>query len=558
MKKSLIALLLVAAMLCSLAGAFADEGPKVNPKGVFPITDEKVTLKVWCNLPESMVNTIETNDATVYLEEKTNIHLDWEIIDINGAAEKLRVMMAANTDLPDIIMFSNTGSICTTEQIFSYGMQGLLRSVDDLAEEYGDNYFDSLALYPYAKQLITAPDGHIYGMPNVTDGVYHASAWYRFYINKAWLDKLGLPLPTTIDEFYDTLVAFRDQDPNGNGLKDEVPLSGSKNTDYVRTTLDAYLMSAFQYSTTWEKYWLYLDENDKVACGAVTEGYREGLRWFKKLYDEGLMDKEIFINSQESLKMLSGAADGNKLGSFSAMFQIAGVDTGNPEFGDYVALPPLEGPNGRVAVDNPTGGAGMSFLITSACKYPEIAFRLGDYLLQVPTADDAEWPDDMTVRYGLEGVGWERAQEGDVGIDGSPAKFRRLFNGQDENGNNSVYWHDIGAYTFPQSERNAIAMADPDVYNIEADLYQQTRDCYEPYRQKHSLPTMPFSADDVALLTDIRVNIQNYGNEALAMFVTGQWSLDSDWDNYVETMNAYGLQTLIERTQATYDEFIAR
>ena len=37
---------------------------------------------------------------------------------------------------------------------------------------------------------------------------------------------------------------------------------------------------------------------------------------------------------------------------------------------------------------------------------------------------------------------------------------------------------------------------------------------------------------------------------------TGQWDLDKDWDNYVETMNTYGLQTLIERTQATYDAFI--
>lgn len=555
MKKALISLILALCLLCSCLPAMAAQSPAVNPKGTFPITNEKITLRVWCNLPEPMVNTITTNDATVWLEEKTNIHLDWEIIDINGAAEKLRVMMAANADLPDIIMFSNTGAIQTTEQIFSYGMQGLLRPLNDLIAEYGDAYFKAMKLYDYAEQVITAPDGNIYGLPSVSDGAYHASAWQRFYINKAWLDKLNLEVPTTIDDFYKVLVAFRDQDPNENGVADEIPLSGSKSTDYVRSTLDCFLMNAFQYSTSWENCWLYQEEPGKVACGAVTEGYREGLRWFKKLYDEGLMDKEIFINNQESLKMLTGAADGNKLGSFSAMFQIAALSTDNPEFGDYVALSPLEGPNGRVCADNPVGGAGFGYLITSACKYPEAAFRLGDYLMTIPTGEPGNW-DNMTVRYGLEGVGWEKAHEGDVGIDGSPALIRRLVTDQDENGNNSVYWHDLGCFTFPQSERNAIAMADPNAYNIEADLYAQVRDYYEPFRVKKSIPKLVFSEEDTLLLTDIRVNIQNYGNEAMAMFVTGQWDLDKDWDNYVETMNTYGLKTLIERTQATYDAFV--
>ena len=327
MKKRVLVLILVSTFLVSI-GSLAQMRDSVNPKGIFPIVNEPITLRVWCNLPANMAENIEKNDATVWLEEKTNIHIEWEKVGTNEAAEKLRVMMAANTDLPDIIMTANTGAIITNEQVNMYGMQGLLLPLNKLIEEYGDAWYDAMKLVPAAKQMVVAPDGNIYGLGGVSDGAYHMSLYQKFYVNQKWLKKLGLAKPTTIDEFYDMLVAFRDQDPNGNGIKDEVPLSGSVGREYVRTTLDCFLMNAFQYSTSWEKTWLYL-EDDKVACGAITDGYREGLRWFRKLYEDGLMDKEIFINTRESMQMLSGAADGNKLGCFTAMFAVAGVATDN-------------------------------------------------------------------------------------------------------------------------------------------------------------------------------------------------------------------------------------
>ena len=107
MKTRIVSLVIVLMMLlCSIAAA---EEP-VNPKGVFPIVDEPITLTVWCNLPAQRAENIETNDATLYLEEKTGIHLVWRKIGTNEAAEQLRVMMAADTDLPDIaceILFQN-------------------------------------------------------------------------------------------------------------------------------------------------------------------------------------------------------------------------------------------------------------------------------------------------------------------------------------------------------------------------------------------------------------------------------------------------------------------
>ncbi len=78
----------------------------------------------------------------------------------------------------------------------------------------------------FYKDLITAPDGNIYALPQVNE-CYHCMYQQRMWIYKPWLDKLGLKMPTTTDEFYEVLKAFKTKDPNGNGKADEIPLSGS-------------------------------------------------------------------------------------------------------------------------------------------------------------------------------------------------------------------------------------------------------------------------------------------------------------------------------------------
>ncbi|MDR1263092.1 MAG: extracellular solute-binding protein [Oscillospiraceae bacterium] len=554
--KRFLSLAIALAMLAACGAALAET--PVNPKGVFPIVDEPITLTVWCNLPTEAADGIETNDATVWLEEKTNIHINWEKIGINEAAEKLRVMMAANSGLPDVVMTANVGSIMTTEQVFSYGMQGLLLPLNDYIEEYGDAWYDAMEVIPWGRSQVTAPDGNIYGLGGVNDGAYHVSLVHKFYVNNNWLEALSIEPPTTIDEFYDMLVAFRDNDPNGNGIKDEVPLSGSIGRETVRTTLDYFLMNAFQYSTGFEQYWLYLEEPDKVASGAITPGYQEGLRWFRKLYEENLMDKEIFINTQENMKMLSGAADGNKLGSFSAMFAISGASTDNPDIYDYIALSPLEGPAGRVSVDCPTGGASYSYLITHTCKNPEAAFRMGDYLMTIASSNQDTW-EHMVMRYGLEGAGWAKPSEGDIGLDGNPALFTLLPGPIGSAGTPTLInsrWYEIGPAVRPMSERNAIATAPGSEYNIEQILFDETKNAYEPFRVNKSLPVLVYDAEDIETLMDIQVNIQNYGQEAIAQFVTGQMDIDKDWDLYVQTMYDLGLQTLIDVNQKTLDKYL--
>ena len=77
---------------------------------------------------------------------------------------------------------------------------------------------------PELKAAVTASDGHIYALPNAEELGLGAVPFF-WSINTAWLDELGLEMPTTVEQYHDVLVAFKTQDPNGNGKADEIPLS---------------------------------------------------------------------------------------------------------------------------------------------------------------------------------------------------------------------------------------------------------------------------------------------------------------------------------------------
>lgn len=134
--------------------------------------------------------------------------------------------MLASGDLPEIIIGCNI----RLDQLQILANQGLLLPLDDYIEKYGVDSDQVYTAYPQIKDLITMLDGKIYGLPHVND-CYHCSMAQKMWVYQPWLDKLGLEVPTTTEEFYQMLKAFKEQDPNGNGEADEIPLSGTTFTN---------------------------------------------------------------------------------------------------------------------------------------------------------------------------------------------------------------------------------------------------------------------------------------------------------------------------------------
>lgn len=216
----------------------ADTAP-VTPAGEFPIVKEKITLKVLLSQTNGVSDYVD-NEYTKWLEEKTNIHLEFDIAPMNADEFKQKLnLVLASGQLPDVII--NFGIPLDQQQVLAD--QGLIIPVDDLIAKYGDEFATVMKDIPQIKEVTSLSDGKMYSLPNINE-CYHCSLSHKAWIYKPWLDKLGLEVPTTTEELEKVLLAFKEKDPNGNGKADEVPWSGAQ-TGSWHAEIDAFVMNSF-------------------------------------------------------------------------------------------------------------------------------------------------------------------------------------------------------------------------------------------------------------------------------------------------------------------------
>lgn len=185
-------------------GNTPSSGVEVNLTG-YPIVEEPIQLTAFAY---GEPGNGDWDDYPVFAElaEKTNVQVDFETVSGDGATEKLNLVLASNK-LPDIF-FSGLSST----MINKYAGMGLFLPLNDLIDQYAPNIKAVLEERPDIKNAITMPDGNIYSIPAVNANAGIPTT--QLCINKTWLDKLGLEVPTTTDEFYEVLKAFKTQDPN--------------------------------------------------------------------------------------------------------------------------------------------------------------------------------------------------------------------------------------------------------------------------------------------------------------------------------------------------------
>ena len=185
--------------------------------GRFPIVEERIQLSV--TVPTaSNVEDITTNEFTKYYEDLTNIAIKWNVIPEESLSEKINISLSSG-DLPDIYLNCNISQ--TQQQV--YGSQGAFVALNDYIDAYDGVFKEVLERVPNLRDIITMSDGNIYALPHI-EKCNHCEVSNKMYVNKEWLDVLGLEIPKTVDEFADMLRKFKSDDPNQNGEADEIPL----------------------------------------------------------------------------------------------------------------------------------------------------------------------------------------------------------------------------------------------------------------------------------------------------------------------------------------------
>lgn len=551
---SLLAVLSIVIAACAPSGSPAASeagaeaaapaaGVAVAPAGEFPIVSEPLTIKAFI-CPNSAVKDYNDNEYTRWLTGLTNITLELDIPPVADAQQKLNLMLASG-DLPEVII----GCGIRLDQVQILANQGLLLPLDDYIDKYGVEFKKVYEAYPQIEDLITMLDGKIYGLPHVND-CYHCSMSQKMWVYQPWLDKLGLEVPTTTEEFHQMLKAFKEQDPNGNGQADEIPLSGTVFTNGGwHSPIDQFLMNSFVYNdlVTPNGGRSLILEDGTVKAAFVEPGWQEGLKYLHQLYSEGLIDPQAFTNDSSLIQQLGENADVPILGAVGAGWYGVFTQNGGPSgrWKEYTPIAPLEGPSGMRQTPRtpfqPTGGQ-ANFVITNQAQNPEAAFRLADVFYGFDSTTNSV--------FGVEGEDWVRASDTDVSIAGGKALYTvlKVWGGEPQN----RHW----SQTVPTFRTNEYRMAQ--TYNpddpLERWLFEWTRDLMEPYgTTDKAVPPLIFTEEQSKLFGELKTSIDTTMEEWFANFVIGNADIDADWETYLATLESAGLSQYLEIYQTAYD-----
>lgn len=523
----------------------------LTPPGELPIVTEPITITLLLEQTQRVASFDDDNAFTRWVEEQTGINLEIEVAPLSDPQAKLNVTLAGG-DLPDVL----AGMPFTAASLAQTGGNGQLLPLNDLIEEYGYETKRMLEERPFYEQLITSPDGNIYALPDVNE-CFHCFSSQKMYVYKPWLDALGLEVPTTTEEFKEMLIAFRDQDPNGNGIADEIPMSGAASVGW-HTKIEEFLMNSFVFYQRIDlgSERLMLDENGMIQASYAQAGYKEGLKYIADLYAEGLIDPNALIQDRDQLQIIGnheigveggvnivGAIPGGWFGQFT---QVLYADEGG-RADEWVIIAPLEGPDGFVTAGYAPWGISNygGWAISADTEYPEAAFRLGDFLYNV----------EATTRnvFGELDVDWRWSTEDEVGLDGGPALYTNLSDFGDE-GNTTQHWNQA-AMTYRTAEYR-LAQADDGNQYVEVHLLEATRDKYVPVSPDPSdlIPPLVFGVDESREVGDLKLALDTYVDQMFVEFVTGAIPVDDAWEEYLATLDSIGLPRYLELYQQVYDE----
>ncbi|MBD2870850.1 ABC transporter substrate-binding protein [Paenibacillus arenilitoris] len=553
MNKSLlqiIGLLLAAVLILSACSGAATENNANSSSGSGAAgkdaaSGKQVELSVFAP-QEAGIENMDVNKFSKHIEEKLHIKFKWETTPGNAFGDKKQLLLASG-DYPALIL--NAGA--TKADQIKYGQQGTFIPLNDLIEQYAPNIKQAMEEIPNLKESMTAPDGNIYALPRINECL-HCTYFQRVWINKAWLDKLGLDMPTTTDEFYKVLKAFKEQDPNGNGKADEVPYSTSSDGTWGGG-VDTFLMNAFIYNDAGR----YLSVNEgKVAYSAAQPEWKEGLKYLNKLFTEGLIDKGAFTQNADAVKQLANKPDPSVgVIGYANIGSAFLLNDENPRHKDYVVLPPLKGPNGVQLAGYAKGFGGGEFVITNKAAEEEkiAAIRLADYLFSEEGTVMTTW--------GFEGKGWKNAEEGQVDYNGNPAKYDVITKAPSASGEVTLdeTWWQLGTMKMLNSIREAfVAPEDPLSAGDGARDYRfwLAAKQYEPFAKPEAVypSDVFFKPEDALTISQIEKTLTDYVKSSMAQFITSNKDIDKDWDSYMEGFKGLQLEQYLKIHQDALDQ----
>lgn len=451
------------------------------------------------------------------LEARTGIKIEWETVENAEARTKALTLFAAD-DLPDVLGKNALNMVDVTKF-------GTSNQLVDFAP------FMEAGLMPNFKKLYdedvnvriacTDADGKIFSLPSVYLAPIETTRRFM-HINETWLKNVGMEKPTTIEELLNVLRAFKEKDANGNGdPKDEYPMSlGDAIAQTERT-----VRGLAGIDNVFDQPYNIVDGELKQMY--TSENMKNAFKFLNTCYTEGLVEPDIFTrkapeffarlsNDQYGVTLLLPPADSSQFGILEPTF---GLDGKGTAIWNWNVSPVL---------------AASTFNITTANKYPQATARYMDYFYSEEGA--------TLVRMGVEGETYV------VNADGSYSYSDTIKNdpqGVEFAMAQHSFW--LGPNTTPGRYTDKMCMP----------LYEGTIkvDCpavFEKYLTPHAYSMPQLEATLNKERTTLQDELNKYYSECRAAFMTGKMNIDTQWDEYVQTMEKLKVARLEEIYQIAY------
>lgn len=535
--KRIISLLLVLGMSLGIfTGCKKEEDKKVE--------DGSRTLTV--GIPQSTtIPDYDTNAFVVYLKEVTGIDIEWMFFSNNADnyKQQLTLMCTGKEELPDVIIGMKGLSHYVVNQ---FGEDGYFIDLKDLIEKHAPNYKAQLAkldkdTQKYIEEKGTnTNDGSFYAMPAINEPTVDDQQSMMF-INKTWLDKLGLQVPTNLAELENVCRAFQTQDPNGNGQADEIPMLGGPQLRY-------WLMNAFiEYNAS-----NFNVKDGKVWDPVVTDEFRQGLIYISDLVKEGLMSELGFTLSSAEMRNMISPTDGpSKVGIFCGHYESM-TNASTDALNHYTALGPLAdatGKGGYWIVNEPD--AVWCNYITKDCKNRELAMEFLDALY----ADESI----TRQRHGEKDVDWIYEEGKNAFGTDSYAKIintQAWFDGS-LNKTLNIYFGIITHWNYlPIAQEGEGRVGQASRLARESWNVMQTA----KKNPEGTLSGLVYTTGEYELREEKAGTVYSYINQQVVLFTKGEQNARDDkvWNEYKSTLQSLGRDELMKIAQDAYNRKVGK
>jgi putative aldouronate transport system substrate-binding protein len=518
-------------LLACAAMAFGSPGAEktgtamgaLNSVGSYPIAKQKVDLKVFAGVNPNWADPARVEvDFFKWLEEKTNVHVAWETVPEADAQTKMNLMLSAG-DYPGVA-FGRTGF--TLPMLTKYGADGTVLALEGLIDQYSPNIKAAFAKRPQYLAQSKSLDGHLYTLGQYKEGSTWTS-WEHMYVNKEWLARLGLKVPTTTEEVRTVLRAFVTKDPNGNGKNDEIGLAFQFGAWHTHI---GHFFGPFGIIDDPFNHLFVDDKTKKVLSTATDQRFRNAVKYYASLYAEGLIDPESFVQAQEQVEAKAIDSRVGMAPDWDSSY-LSKANNTDDAARIWAVVPPVAGPDGTRLSKRAYQEVSLpSFVVTDRAASAELAMRWVDTFFEDQTSWEASW--------GRVGVRFKMGTDGKYHDDPDVKRT------------------DV-TYPFPPVAELLPGFASQIALSVADQQKRSDQAAYAPFYGKEALHVLWMSEEDTKKVATLNADINPFINERMAGWLTNKTSIDAEWDAFQQELVRRGIKEYVAIYQKYQDAYYA-